>query len=186
MSIGVLSYRYAEALLRYTRGSEQGDRIYAQARVIEQNIASVPELGRLLADPETVSAAEKMRLLESVLAPDELDPKLKRFLFMVVSKGRAELLRMILKSFADRYDKEHDNLRATLTTAVPLSEEMKERVRMSLSDVSGKNVFLETAEDPGIIGGAMLVTGGHLLDISVKTQLDTLRKELTDKNKRIF
>lgn len=182
MSIGVLSYHYADALLRYIRGSDQGDRIYAQARAIERSLASVPGLCRLLSDPETVPHAEKMRLLESVLAPDELEPKLKRFLSMVVSKGRAELLRIILKSFEDRYDREHGNLRATITTAVPLSDETAERVRMLLAHASGKNVFLETAADPGIIGGATIVTDGHMLDASVKAQLEMLRKELTDKN----
>lgn len=51
--------------------------------------------------------------------------------------------------------------------------------------MTGGEVRLEEKADPDIIGGLVLTVGDYRLDASVRGQLETLRKEFIDKNKRI-
>jgi F-type H+-transporting ATPase subunit delta len=63
-------------------------------------------------------------------------------------------------------------------SAVPLTEEEKERLSEVLARSLRKQVRLETNVDPSLIGGVMLRIGDRLLDGSVKGQLNLLRQRL--------
>jgi F-type H+-transporting ATPase subunit delta len=63
-------------------------------------------------------------------------------------------------------------------SAVPLTEEEKERLSEVLARSLRKQVRLETSVDSSLIGGVVLRIGDRLLDGSVKGQLNLLRQRL--------
>lgn len=186
MSVGVLSSRYAEALLRYVEGTGAGRKVYDQARAVFHVSGTVRELEKIISDSEGVSPDEKMRLLESVLAPEGMVPELADFFRLLIRNGRGDLLRFTLASFMEKYEKALGNIRLTITTAVPLDDRQLARTKEAVSRITGKNVSLDTVVEPEIIGGAVIQSDSHIIDASVRTQLETVRRELTDMNKRII
>jgi len=71
-------------------------------------------------------------------------------------------------------------VRATVTSAAPLSAEKKERLEASLSGMTGKNVQVETVVDPSIIGGIVTRIDSTVYDGSIRMQLAKMRQQLVE------
>jgi F-type H+-transporting ATPase subunit delta len=67
-----------------------------------------------------------------------------------------------------------------VTTAVELEPEDRDRVSSELSKRLGKDVTIEVLVDPRILGGLKLQYGDRLIDASVATRLQQLRRQLAD------
>ena len=67
--------------------------------------------------------------------------------------------------------------RAVITTAVPLSEEEKDRIRARLSEQFGALEFVFQV-DPDMLGGVIVRVGDTLIDDSVRGRLEALRQNL--------
>jgi F-type H+-transporting ATPase subunit delta len=68
---------------------------------------------------------------------------------------------------------------AVVTTAGPLDDRRKDRLRRALSERTGQEVQLDIQIDPTLIGGAIAKVGGMVFDGSLRTQLSKLRANLT-------
>ena len=60
-----------------------------------------------------------------------------------------------------------------------LSEPEAARLRTVLQKVTGQQVLVEQDEDPSILGGVITRIGGKIFDGSVRSELDALRRRLT-------
>ena len=67
---------------------------------------------------------------------------------------------------------------ATATTAVELSPNDRDGLAGSLSKRLGREVRLTATVDPAIIGGLVLRFGDHVIDASLATRLQQLRRKL--------
>jgi len=85
-------------------------------------------------------------------------------------------------SFLEQYKKLKAVTGVQLTTATPLSEVALAQIKKALlsSDVTDKEVDIETAVDPDLIGGFVIKMGDKLYDASVAYKLDQLKKNFTD------
>lgn len=157
MNTGIISSRYAAALLRYTEETGGGERVCAQVR-------------SLLEHPEQ--------------NPGPLEPELERFVSLLVRNGRIEDVRFIFRSFLSMYYRSRGILLARLTTVVP-SEELERKLRTLLEKQFGGQVRVESRTDPGLIGGFTLEVGDYRLDASVRRQIETVRRQFVIQNNRI-
>ena len=81
-------------------------------------------------------------------------------------RGQLDLLPQIVATFKEMTEEDEDVVGVTVTTAVPLDDELR------------RTVFLIEKVDPSIIGGLVLEARGQRRDISVKTQLRAAREAL--------
>ena len=157
MNTGIISSRYATALLRYVQETGGGERVCAQVR-------------RLLDHPEQ--------------DPGKLEPELERFIRLLVKNGRLEDVRIIFRSFLTQYYRSLGVLVARLTTVVA-SEALEQKLQAMLSKQFGSEVLIESKVDPALIGGFTLEVGDYLLDASIRRQIETIRRQFVIKNNRI-
>ena len=75
-------------------------------------------------------------------------------------------------------DEDAGRVRATVTTAVELTSKDRDRVAEELSKRLGKDIHLDVHVDPRILGGLKLQYGDRLVDASVATRLQQLRRRL--------
>ena len=158
MNTGVISARYAAALVSYVLETGGGERVCSQVR-------------RILADPE-------------VLKKEELEPELRELVLLMARKGRADHLRFTLFSFVRKYYEATGCKYARLTTAVP-DASFAARMKEYAQQKNGCPVELECVTDPSLIGGFTFEIDDYVLDGSVRSQLGKLRRELPRKHKRI-
>jgi F-type H+-transporting ATPase subunit delta len=75
---------------------------------------------------------------------------------------------------------EEGRAQVTVTSAQPLSEEDRMRLRNRLEEVLRRPVTLEERIDESTLGGARIETAGHVMDGTVRARLAELRKRLKD------
>ena len=66
----------------------------------------------------------------------------------------------------------------TLTSAVELDAEVVERVGKEIERQTGRTIDLQAEVDPEVLGGLVLRVGNRVLDASIRTKLEKLRKEV--------
>jgi len=169
--------RYAKALLLIGKEDGQAELYRDQLGEFSKLISQNKDLEQAFTNPLYDTAGRK-KVLNSVVDRLDVSKVVKAFLLLLFDKGRIGLL----DSINDFYQKLADELKgvafASLVSAVELSSEAIEKIRESLSKVTGKEVKLEVKQDPGLIGGVVTRIGDLVLDGSVRTQLLNMRESL--------
>ena len=184
MNAGVISVRYAKALLAFSREKGEAETVCRQARVLLAVLRDEPRFHVLLADP-AVEDAQKQSLLVSALGDEPPASSLERFWALVLKNGRMPFIRLILNSFINQYLQSQGIRTASMTTAVEVPAAFEEKFRSILQSQFGGTVVLEKHVDPSLIGGVIFTVDDWRIDASVAGQLERLREEFIDKNKRI-
>jgi len=172
-----IARRYAKALLLI--GKEDGQTETYRRELGE--VAGLFEREKVLA--QTIcnplhNAASREKVLQEVLKRLQLSRVMSSFLLLLFAKGRIGFLTSINEFYQKLADELKGVARASLVSAMELSPETVEKVRSALSTMTGKEVVLEVAEDPGLIGGIVTKIGDLVLDGSIKTQLLNMRESL--------
>lgn len=157
MNTGIISSRYARALLRLVDETGNGEAVYGQ-------------VVRILKDPDSM--------------PRELEPELARLVALLVENKRLEYVKFVLHRFTELYNASRGRKLVTLRTAVP-APELEVRIKDLLQGRFGGEIVLDAEVAPAIIGGFTLTIDDKLLDASVSHQLEEIRRQLLEKNKRI-
>jgi F-type H+-transporting ATPase subunit delta len=172
-----IARRYAAAL--YQVSVEDG-----LVQEIEDELASVAkgtsdelEVRRFLAHP-LVPGEKKLEFL-SIAFPDT-SRRMKSFLDLLIHNRRETYLDLIRDEFVDIRAAEEGRAQVTVTSAQPLSEEDRMRLRNRLEEVLRRPVTLEERIDESTLGGARIETAGHVMDGTVRARLAELRKRLKD------
>jgi F-type H+-transporting ATPase subunit delta len=100
------------------------------------------------------------------------------FLLLLFDKGRIGFVSSINEYYQKLADELKGVARASLVSATELSDEGVEKIRKALSKKTGREIILETKQDPTLIGGIVTKIGDLVLDGSVKTQLLNMRESL--------
>lgn len=173
----LLAKRYAKAI--FNLGKENGqlklylDKLYEIRNFLKAN----SEIYKALISP-IFPFAEKKEVMTMVADALECDDILKSFLDLLVERSRVGLIELICNAYQEYYDEELNVIRAKVKTAVPLSEELQEKLRQTLIKLAGRNVEIDIEEDPSIIGGLVVKMGDKVWDGSIKTQLENIRQNL--------
>ncbi len=86
----------------------------------------------------------------------------------------------ILISFIDQYNVIKNIHKAVLTTATPVSEEIKNSFIKKIQTSSSQKIQLEAKVDEKLIGGFMLEMDGKLIDASILKDLNDVRKQFAN------
>lgn len=168
--------RYARAAFDIAR---EGDALEGWAAALEALAAlgRRPEVSAFLLSSK-VPLAEKHRLLEGALAG--VEPLALNLAKLLVAKGRFGLAEQLGEEFLRLRDEERGIAHVQVTAAVPLSSPERDAVTQRLREMTGQEVVLEEAVEPGLLGGLVLRIGDRLIDGSTRTRLLALRRSLTD------
>lgn len=132
---------------------------------------------RTFMDSPQVADQEKKDLLKGVFG-EKIEKILLHFLYLLIDKNRIENFADIGEEFAEMVEKHEGVVRAQVTTAITLPEDLAASLIEKLSALTGARVILETKIDPAVIGGVCVTLGDKILDGTVRTNLDDLRNTL--------
>ena len=169
--------RYARALL--SLGLEEG-RFEQYGEELEAVLSAMKEsreLGFMLANPG-YSPRQRQAAVDAAASALRLTPLTVNFLRLLVDRQRIVDLPQISRAYRAMVDQQAGRIRATVTSARPLTEDEIARLREAISTMTGRTVLLESKTDPTLIGGVVAQVGATQLDGSVRTQLERMRDQL--------
>ena len=184
MDAGIIASRYAKALYRFAAEEGCTDSVYAETVRLMEAVRLVPGLRESLFDTVMVAPGRKPELVRSALG-GAVTPVMDKFIRLVALKGRMAFIPLIFKDFASLYYKEKGIIPATLTTATPAGESLLSSLKALVKNSIGLDAEIRTVVDPALIGGFVFDLGDKILDASVASQLEKIRRSFMDKNRRI-
>jgi F-type H+-transporting ATPase subunit delta len=170
----IAAKRYAEAVFDIAREQQAFDRWRADLQAVA-GVFGDPEMLGLLENAKLAVAA-KTDLLRRTLTG--VSPVAFNFAQLLVRRRRENLAQQIADAFNTMLDEHRGIAHAEVTTAVAVSDEERRLIVERLSQLTGKNVDVQTHVDPRIIGGMIARVGDHLIDGSTRTRLHMLRQRL--------
>ncbi len=106
------------------------------------------------------------------------DPAFMNFLEALIERHRMPAIYRIRTDFEVLYDKTNKLLPVLVTSAVELDAETIESLVVRIGEQTGNEIELSTTIDPEILGGIVLRVGNFILDASIRTRLEQLRREV--------
>ena len=166
---------YAEALYEAAADADAIGPVASDLAGFAQAVEDSPELRSVLDNPEIDTRAKKGAV--SALT-DGANPVVAHFLQVLLDRGRMNEFPAIVQAFQDRVARAEDRLEVEAVTAVPLPDDLRERIVKRLEEKTGSAVDLTESVDPDIVGGLVLRIGGAVVDGSVRHRIDELREAL--------
>ena len=185
MDVGILSMRYAKAMMDYAKEKGVEDRVYEEFSMLSKSFSTQPALRDTLDNP-IVSLREKFALICTAANGNKQSSReFTRFITLVLRNKREGYLQFISLMYLDLYRKLKHIAVAQLVTAVPVNKETKDRIRSTASTALHAKMELDTVIAPSILGGFIFDINGYRLDASIATQLKRVKQQFIDKNRRI-
>ena len=176
MIVGSAARRYARAI--FSLAEEQGtlDQTADELQVIGA-IASDPQIAAALANP-LLSATARRDLARTITDNLKASATTRNFVSLLADHRRLDQLVGIAREFTRILDIQRHRVRATITSATPLSDAQRQAVVAAFERKLGRSVLAETHVDPQLLGGVVVDVEGTVYDGSVRTNLHTLANRI--------
>jgi len=175
MAAESVARRYARALFELALERDEPLESWLSDLQAIQAALEDPAVRPVLVSPK-LSFERKRELVDGALSG--LDPLRRNFVYVLIERGRIELLGAVVREFRAMMLEHQGVAEATVTTAVPISDAEADRIAALLARLVGRRVILERQVDPSIIGGVVARVGDRLINGSVAESLAALRRQL--------
>mgnify|MGYP006092871343 FL=1 len=170
--------RYAQAVFQIATESGQLDGWSDDLRTVATALEN-KELAGILDSPQ-VPAAAKIETVKTVLG-DAVDPLATNLLAILATRNLANLIPGIIETFETLVDHHNGIERAEVISAAPLDHDQEAAIKAVLVKlVNKKDVRLSTGVDPNILGGLVARVGDRVIDGSLRTRLQGMRRTVVE------
>ena len=122
------------------------------------------------------SAQEKKEGIDQ--AVEEADERFLHFLELLAERHRLPAIFRIRREYDRMWAEENRLLPVTVTTAVKLDDDTVSDIGRRIEEQTGRTIELTSTVDPDVVGGLVLQVGNMIMDASLKSRLERLRKQV--------
>jgi F-type H+-transporting ATPase subunit delta len=174
-----LAARYAKSLIGLALEKGQLEQVHSDVLFLQAVCKGNADFVSLLKSP-VIKADKKAAILQAV-TNGKVGPLTAAFNKLLVHKGRESNLPDIISAFIEQYKAHKGIYSVKLTTAAPVSEEVKEQIIGKVRQQHpGKQIELKAEVKESIIGGFLLEMGGSLVDASIAYDLNKIKSQFTN------
>jgi len=130
----------------------------------------------------SVPADTRIKAISEICAEAKFSELTRNFLVVLAENGRLKHLESIAKRFTELTMAHRGEMKALVTTVIPLPAEEERELKETLQGIigQGKKVSLEQKIDPSILGGLVLEFGQKVFDMSIKTRAKQMERFLRE------
>ncbi len=174
-----LAERYAKSLIDFSQEQNQLEPVYNDIMLLDAICRQSREFVLMLKSP-IINADKKHKIIDAV-AQDKISKITQTFIKLLAGKSRESNLPEIITSFIEQYNKIKGIHKVKLTTATPITDEIKNSfIRKIEAGTSINNIKLETIVNEKLIGGFVLEMEGKLIDASILRDLNDVKKQFAN------
>jgi F-type H+-transporting ATPase subunit delta len=175
----------ASSAPRYARAfAEVADSVRLEPNAAEQQmrdfadaLVTSRDLREFLENP-SVEAARKLKVVDALAPRIGMFPQVRNFMAVIIEHHRLGELNEIIDEYRRISDERAGITEARITSARPLENAARTQLESQISKLTGGPVRASYAEDPALLGGAVVEIGSTIYDGSIKAQLDQLKNRL--------
>jgi F-type H+-transporting ATPase subunit delta len=166
---------YARSLFEVASEQGQLDTVREQLGQFTDAVAQNRDLAVFFFSPY-FSTDEKTSGLHRTV--EGAEPIVMNFLEALIERHRMPVIYRIRTEFDLLYDKSNKLLPVTVTSAIELDKATVESLGRRIGEQTGNEIELASKVDPEILGGIILRVGNFIMDASIRTRLEQLRREV--------
>ncbi len=171
---------------RYARAAFE---IALESNKLKEWQSTLIRIAKLVEDDEFVGLAENPKIpfdLKTKLVQEKLgktNPMALNLVYLLISKGKLKTAGQISEEY-NRLLNDHYGIKtAEVTTAIPLDNVEREKLGENLEGLVGKKVSMNVQVNPDILGGFIARIDDSLIDGSIRTRLEMLKRKLAETRK---
>lgn len=176
MDLGVITIRYARALMKSAEQMKCDEAVYADMTTLTQAYVDVPQLRHTIDNPMLPAETKKKVLMAA--CGNNATELTGRFFDLVLQEGRESVMQLIASSYITLYRKQKNIIHGRLITATAVSAETEQKMKQMVQQRTNGQVEFLTEVNPDIIGGFILEYDTYRMDASVQSQLRNVLKQL--------
>lgn len=174
----MLSRRYAKAI--FDLGSQQGnlDKLGGELRTIAKAMKESPELAATLSSP-AIRRSDRRKVIDALLSTIGVQTASRNLVYLLLDGERMGSLPAISRALDSMIEEKAGRVSAEVISAKPLDPSQLSQINAALEKLSGKKVSVMTRQDPELLGGVVAKVGDTVYDGSLRSQLRSIRDELS-------
>jgi F-type H+-transporting ATPase subunit delta len=173
-----LAGRYAKSLIDLALEKNLLEVVYADMKYLDAVSKASRDFTNLLKSP-VINAGQKTSILSAV-TKGKVSELTTSFTTLLIKKGREGDLPEIASALVDQYNALKGIHKVKLTTAVQVSDSLKQSIESKIKTERGLgDIELETEVDESLIGGFVLEFNNNLVDASILRDLKDIKKQFT-------
>ena len=170
--------RYAKSLLDLAQEKGILEQVQQDMVLFTKTVKENRDFALFLGNP-IINHGKKLAILKSIFTGKVSDLTLK--FFLILSQKNREA---ILATAATEFEKQYNDLKgiaiAHVTTATPLTPQLRTQLSEKVAQQTGKIIQLQENVDPDLIGGLILRIGDSQVDDSIRTNLRNLKSKFKE------
>jgi F-type H+-transporting ATPase subunit delta len=166
---------YARSLFEVAEEHDKIDDVRDQLGQFTDALAESREFELFFFSPYFSTEEKKDGLDKAVEGADDI---VRNFLAVLIENHRMPALMRVRREYDRLWREANQMLPVQITSAVPLDESVHERIGEEIGRQTGRKVELAADVDPDVLGGIVLRVGNSILDASIRTRLERLRKQV--------
>ena len=172
-----LAGRYASALFDLARDQRQIEAVSKSLDSLNQALLDSKDFAGLVGSP--LVSRDGAGKAFAALAPQlNLDPITANFLGVLARNGRKGELRKVIRAYRRLASEHRGETTAEVVTARPLNDDQLAALKQQLRTRAGRDVSIDAAVDPDILGGIVVKLGSQQIDASIRTKLNRLAQAM--------
>jgi F-type H+-transporting ATPase subunit delta len=170
-----IAHVYARSLFEVAQEQQKLDLVREQIGQVADALEAGRELRLFFFSPYFSTEEKRDGLRRTV---EGADPVVANTLDVLVENHRLPLIARIRREYDRLWEDANDLLPVVVTSAVALDDAVVERIGDEIGRQTGRHVQLTKEVDPSIVGGFVVRVGNAILDASIKSRLESLRKTI--------
>jgi len=166
---------YARSLFEVAQEHDKLDEVRDQIGQFADALGDSRELQTFFFSPY-FSTEEKKKGLDTAL--DGADETVENFLALLIENHRMPALFRVRRELDAMWQDVNKLLPVQITSAVELDGAVTRQIGDEIGRQTGRKVDLTSTVDPDVLGGLVVRVGNSILDASVRTRLERLRKQV--------
>jgi F-type H+-transporting ATPase subunit delta len=166
---------YARSLFEVAKEHDALDEIHDELGEFADELAENRDLQLFFFSPYFSSEEKKEGIGKLISGADE---RFVRFLELLAERHRMPVLFRIRRELDALWAEENKLLPVTITSAVELDKPTVRKIQKEIEEQTGRRTELTTEVDPDALGGLAVRVGNVVMDGTVRSRLDRLRREV--------
>ena len=175
MNYSKITVRYSKAIFILAKEKDILDKVKDDMLFISRIIQEISEFAFMLTSP-VIQASQKEKALAKIF-DNKLSTETMSLLSLIVKNKREEYIPDIARNYIELYRKEKGIKSVTLTTAIEIDKDLKEKLIKIIKEFYKSEIELKSKVNQDIIGGFVISVDDKQLDASVSKKLKDLERE---------
>lgn len=170
------SRNYATALFETALSQNAENIVFSDISLVEETVNENAELEKFLNNP-IIKAEDKKSALIQIFG-SKISQISQNFIFLLADNSRFDAITEIVNEYKNLKDLNNNIKVIKAVTAVDMNSYLKDKLKNKLESMLNSKVEIEYKTDSEIVGGLIVEIDGKIIDNSVLTQLNKIKKQI--------